>query len=138
ALVSHPSYPAGPLVQSAAGNLFDDPPFDRPAPWANGFRSLKSRVSLAATDHSIAMSNVSPDAPMQSLTEQRIVVLDFGSQYAQLIARRVREQNVYCEILRHDVTAERLREIAPRGIILSGGLSSVYAEGAPRCDPGLF
>ncbi|TWU04970.1 glutamine-hydrolyzing GMP synthase [Stieleria varia] len=73
-----------------------------------------------------------------SLTDQRIVVLDFGSQYAQLIARRVREQNVYCQILRHDITAERLKEIAPKGIILSGGPSSVYEDGAPRCDPGLF
>jgi len=74
----------------------------------------------------------------QDLTQQRIVVLDFGSQFAQLIARRVREQNVYCQILRHDVSAERLRELAPRGIILSGGPSSVYETGAPRCDPGLF
>ncbi len=78
------------------------------------------------------------DVTARSLTDQRIVVLDFGSQYAQLIARRVREQNVYCEILRHDVSAERLREIAPRGIILSGGPSSVYDPGAPRCDVELF
>ncbi len=81
--------------------------------------------------------NIVPEAE-QELTSQRIVVLDFGSQYAQLIARRVREQNVYCSILRHDVSAERLRELAPRGIILSGGPSSVYESGAPRCDPGLF
>ena len=73
-----------------------------------------------------------------ALTDQKIVVLDFGSQYAQLIARRVREQNVYCQILRHDITAERLAEIAPKGIILSGGPSSVYEDGAPRCDPALF
>lgn len=66
------------------------------------------------------------------------MVLDFGSQYAQLIARRVREQNVYCQILRHDVSADRLAELAPQGIILSGGPSSVYEEGAPRCDPALF
>jgi GMP synthase (glutamine-hydrolysing) len=69
---------------------------------------------------------------------ERIVVLDFGSQYAQLIARRVREQHVYCEIVRHDISAARLRELAPRGIILSGGPSSVYEDGAPRCDPALF
>ena len=69
---------------------------------------------------------------------ERIVVLDFGSQYAQLIARRVREQHVYCEIVRHDIAASRLRELAPRGIILSGGPSSVYEESAPRCDPELF
>jgi len=87
------------------------------------------------------MTSLSPDAVATAqldLTQQRIVVLDFGSQYAQLIARRVREQNVYCEILRHDVTAERLGAIAPRGIILSGGPSSVYESGAPRCDPALF
>jgi len=69
---------------------------------------------------------------------ERVIVLDFGSQYAQLIARRVREQHVYCEIVRHDITAERVREMAPRGIILSGGPSSVYDAGAPRCDPALF
>lgn len=73
-----------------------------------------------------------------SLTQQRIVVLDFGSQYAQLIARRVREQNVYCQILRHDLPAQRIAELAPKGIILSGGPSSVYEDGAPRCDPELF
>ncbi|MCC9603448.1 glutamine-hydrolyzing GMP synthase [Stieleria sp. JC731] len=73
-----------------------------------------------------------------ALTDQRIVVLDFGSQYAQLIARRVREQNVYCQILRHDLSAERIAELAPKGIILSGGPSSVYEDGAPQCDPELF
>lgn len=69
---------------------------------------------------------------------QRVLVLDFGAQYAQLIARRVREQNVYCEIVRHSITAERVRELAPIGMILSGGPSSVYADGAPKCDPKLF
>ena len=69
---------------------------------------------------------------------ERVIVLDFGSQYAQLIARRVREQHVYCEIVRHDIPAQRVREMAPRGIILSGGPSSVYEAGAPRCDPALF
>ncbi len=65
-------------------------------------------------------------------------MLDFGSQYAQLIARRVREQNVYCRIVRHDLTAERIAELKPKGIILSGGPASVYSEGAPQCDPALF
>ena len=78
------------------------------------------------------------EAPEAQLTDQRILVLDFGSQYAQLIARRVREQNVYCQIVRHDLPAERIQELAPKGIILSGGPSSVYETGAPRCDPGLF
>ncbi|WP_197531590.1 glutamine-hydrolyzing GMP synthase [Posidoniimonas corsicana] len=72
------------------------------------------------------------------VAEERVLVLDFGSQYAQLIARRVREAHVYCEIVRHDITAARLKELAPAGIILSGGPSSVYAENAPQCDPELF
>ena len=76
--------------------------------------------------------------PGGSPQAERVLVLDFGSQYAQLIARRVREQHVYCEIVRHDVTADRIRALAPKGIILSGGPSSVYEAGAPRCDPGIF
>ena len=67
-----------------------------------------------------------------------VLVLDFGSQYAKLIARRVREQNVYCEIVRHSLTPARIQELAPKGIILSGGPKSVYEEGAPLCDPGIF
>jgi GMP synthase (glutamine-hydrolysing) len=76
--------------------------------------------------------------PSRGAAAERVLVLDFGSQYAQLIARRVREQNVYCEIVRHSITAERVRELAPVGVILSGGPASVYAPGAPKCDPGLF
>jgi GMP synthase (glutamine-hydrolysing) len=80
------------------------------------------------------------DSTIQSPTiaSERVLVLDFGSQYAQLIARRVREQHVYGEIVRHDISAARVREIAPKGLVLSGGPASVYAEGAPRCDPALF
>lgn len=69
---------------------------------------------------------------------EKILVLDFGSQYAQLIARRVREQNVYCEIIRHDLPADAIAAKRPSGIILSGGPSSVYEDGAPKCDPALF
>lgn len=67
-----------------------------------------------------------------------VLVLDFGSQFAQLIARRVREQNVYCEIVRHDIAAENLIARKPIAIILSGGPSSVYEDGAPKCDPKIF
>ena len=67
-----------------------------------------------------------------------MLVLDFGSQYAQLIARRVRERHVYCEIVRHDIDANRVASLAPKGIILSGGPASVYESGAPKCDPGIF
>ncbi len=72
---------------------------------------------------------------MTKLADEKVLVLDFGSQYAQLIARRVRDQQVYCEIVRHSITADRIRELAPRGLIFSGGPASVYEEGAPRCDP---
>ncbi len=73
-----------------------------------------------------------------SLAEERVLVLDFGSQYAQLIARRVREENVYCEIVRHSISAETVAARKPAAIILSGGPNSVYAAGAPKCDPKLF
>ena len=69
---------------------------------------------------------------------ERILVLDFGSQYAQLIARRVREQHVYCEIVRHDITPEQIKNHSPSGLILSGGPSSVYESESPKCDPGIF
>jgi GMP synthase (glutamine-hydrolysing) len=87
---------------------------------------------------SVASASGSSAATPGRLIDEKVVVLDFGSQYAQLIARRVREQQVYCEIVRHDISAARLREIAPRGIILSGGPSSVYEAGAPKCDVELF
>ncbi|MDK1031235.1 MAG: glutamine-hydrolyzing GMP synthase [Planctomycetia bacterium] len=68
---------------------------------------------------------------------ETVVIIDFGSQYSQLIARRVREQNVFCQILPHTVTAAELRKIQPVGMILSGGPASVYDPAAPRCDPEL-
>jgi GMP synthase (glutamine-hydrolysing) len=67
-----------------------------------------------------------------------ILILDFGAQYAQLIARRVREQKVYSEIHPYNLPLERIRAMAPAGIILSGGPSSVYDPGAPRVSPELF
>ena len=73
-----------------------------------------------------------------SIAAERVLVLDFGAQYAQLIARRVRENNVYCEIVRHDVTLDQIRKHKPQGLILSGGPSSVYEPGAPKCDPAIF
>ncbi len=69
---------------------------------------------------------------------EAVVVLDFGSQYSQLIARRVRELNVYSELLPFDTPLERLRALAPRGLILSGGPDSVYAPGAPRIGRDLL
>ncbi|MBN9605945.1 MAG: glutamine-hydrolyzing GMP synthase [Actinomycetales bacterium] len=67
-----------------------------------------------------------------------VLVVDFGAQYAQLIARRVREAGVYSEIVPHSITAAEVAERDPAGIILSGGPSSVYEEGAPGLDPGIL
>ncbi len=72
------------------------------------------------------------------MERQLIPVLDFGSQFAQLIARRVRELGVYAELFRPDISAAELKKLGVKGIILSGGPSSVYEAGAPRCDPALF
>jgi GMP synthase (glutamine-hydrolysing) len=67
-----------------------------------------------------------------------VLVLDFGAQYVQLIARRIRERHAFARIVRHDITAARVRELSPLALILSGGPSSVYEPGAPRCDPAIF
>jgi GMP synthase (glutamine-hydrolysing) len=73
-----------------------------------------------------------------SLTHQTIIVLDFGSQYTQLIARRLRELSVYSEVWPPDAPLERIRARQPAGIILSGGPKSVSEPGAPKCDPGVY
>ena len=73
-----------------------------------------------------------------ALTTDTILILDFGSQFAQLIARRVREAGAYSVLVRPDASLKELRSYAPKGIILSGGPASVNEQGAPRCDPGLF
>jgi len=72
------------------------------------------------------------------MTNELVLIFDFGSQFGQLIARRVREQNVFCQVVRHDLPVERVKELKPKGIILSGGPASVYEPGAPHCDPKIF
>ncbi len=71
-------------------------------------------------------------------TQPTVFVLDFGAQYAQLIARRVREARVFSEIVPFDITAEEIERREPAALILSGGPASVYAEGAPHMDPAIF
>lgn len=75
---------------------------------------------------------------MSSVPSHRIVILDFGSQYTQVIARRVRECRVYSEILPHQTPASALRDAGVKGIILSGGPASVYAPKAPKVDPAIY
>jgi GMP synthase (glutamine-hydrolysing) len=76
--------------------------------------------------------------PSRMTHDEVIPILDFGSQYAQLIARRVREKGVFSELVRPDISIDQLAAMKPKGIILSGGPSSVYEPNAPRCDPRLF
>jgi GMP synthase (glutamine-hydrolysing) len=72
------------------------------------------------------------------MNHESILIFDFGAQYVQLIARRVREQNVFCQVVRHDLPVARVKELNPKGLIFSGGPMSVYEPGAPRCDPAIF
>lgn len=72
------------------------------------------------------------------MEREMIIVLDFGGQYNQLIARRVRECNVYCEVHPYNMSLEKLKGMNPKGIIFTGGPNSVYGEGSPLCDPAIY
>ena len=75
---------------------------------------------------------------VNSLNRQKIIIIDFGSQYSELIARRIRETQVYSEVISYRTTAQQLRQLNPQGIILSGGPNSVYDRNAPVCDPEIW
>lgn len=72
------------------------------------------------------------------MKNELVLVIDFGAQYNQLIARRVREANVYCEVIPYNATIERIKAMKPKGIIFSGGPASVLDKGAPICDKGIY
>ena len=93
--------------------------------------------STPAADLSSPAAVPSGPSPVNA-QQETILVLDFGSQTAQLICRRIREQHVYCQLVRHDLPLARIKELNPKGLILSGGPSSVYEAGAPHPDPGIF
>ena len=76
--------------------------------------------------------------PEPAAEERPVLVLDLGGQYAQLIARRVRDARVYSELVPHTLSAEEVRRRNPAALILSGGPASVYAADAPRLDPALL
>src|SRR6476661_1018885 len=96
------------------------------------------------TDHLVTASTAATEladesAPVARPTDvDEVVVLDYGGQYSQLIARRVRECGVFSELLPHHVGVEEVRKRAPKGLILSGGPASVYAPAAPKLDPALL
>jgi len=92
--------------------------------------ALSSSIDSASTSSDSTTAN--------KITRSMIAILDFGSQYSELIARRIRETQVYSEVLPYHTSAEKLLKSNIKGIILSGGPSSVYDEGAPQCDPKIF
>jgi GMP synthase (glutamine-hydrolysing) len=91
---------------------------------------------LSATREAVAAA--APGSVEPDTVHEQVVVLDYGGQYSQLIARRVRELGVFSELLPHHVALEKVERRRPRGLILSGGPASVYAEGAPKLDKRLF
>ncbi|MDJ0899454.1 MAG: glutamine-hydrolyzing GMP synthase [Xenococcus sp. MO_188.B8] len=87
---------------------------------------------------SVALSPEVGSQQKNSFNRQTIAIIDFGSQYSELIARRIRETQVYSEVISYRTTAEQLRNLDPKGIILSGGPNSVYDDQAPQCDPKIW
>lgn len=98
---------------------------------------LRTVISSTQVPRNPAETALSPSLA-ESLNRQMIAILDFGSQYSELIARRIRETQVYSEVLSYRTSAEQLRQLSPKGIILSGGPNSVYDAGAPQPDPGIW
>ena len=94
---------------------------------------------MTSSVDSSVISTANPDElNLGAINRQMIVILDFGSQYSELIARRIRETQVYSEVLSYRTSVEQLRSLNPKGIILSGGPSSVYDDRAPSCDPQIW
>ena len=92
----------------------------------------------SSVDSSVPSTSNSDELDLGPINRQMIVILDFGSQYSELIARRIRETQVYSEVLSYRTSVAQLRLLNPKGIILSGGPSSVYDDRAPSCDPGIW
>jgi len=92
----------------------------------------------SSVDSSVSSTSNSDELDLGPINRQMIVILDFGSQYSELIARRIRETQVYSEVLSYRTSVTQIRLLNPKGIILSGGPSSVYDDRAPSCDPGIW
>ena len=110
------------------------------APAPPGARHASGDVEVAAylgiaQERENAQRERPPGAAPPPLKPEAIAVIDYGSQYSRLIARRVREQNVYCELIAPDATRDAVAGLDLKGIILSGGPASVYSEGAPLAQP---
>jgi GMP synthase (glutamine-hydrolysing) len=102
---------------------------------ASGDAEVSTYLEIAREKAGAGPSDAAPPVPVQPET---VVVIDFGSQFSMLIARRVRECSVYCEIVPPDATWEQVEKLKPRGVILSGGPASVYEPGAPLTPGWVF
>ena len=112
-----------------------------PEPKKSTHRVAVSDDLEVSTYLEIARTKIGQGSQVDDDTSQHretIIVIDFGSQYSRLIARRVRESKVYCEIVTHDTSWETVKELNPRGVILSGGPSSVYEDGAPLAPDWVY
>lgn len=95
-------------------------------------------IAQTPTQETPQMELMTDSPTLESLNRQMLVILDFGSQYSELIARRIRETQVYSEVLSYRTSIEQIRQLNPKGIILSGGPNSVYDGHAPQCDPAIW
>ena len=91
-------------------------------------------IAQTPTQHTLQTDSIVDEQDLASINRQMLVILDFGSQYSELIARRIRETQVYSEVLSYRTSVDKIRQLNPKGIILSGGPSSVYDNRAPQCD----
>jgi GMP synthase (glutamine-hydrolysing) len=101
-------------------------------------RKLKKIVTIQTEAIAPITETLSTQDLVNSINRPTIAIIDFGSQYSELIARRIRETQVYSEVISYRTTAEQLSQLNPRGIILSGGPNSVYDDRAPQCDPAIW
>jgi GMP synthase (glutamine-hydrolysing) len=119
----------------------DKPESPRPHPTSEDLE-VSSYLEAATSEERNEDAARGDASPRRLYTEgtarESIVIVDFGSQYSMLIARRVRECHVYCELVPHDAPWEQVERLNPRGFILSGGPASVYEEGAPQAPPWVF
>src|SRR5258707_1354498 len=147
-LTSGGFFSSGRLRRSPGPKRMAEKPDRRATAAREKVKSRKSKpngkTAQQLCDHGLERNPRHPGRQIRSQMEhldpasRPVLVLDFGAQYVQLIARRVRERHAFARIVRHDITPDRVRELNPLALILSGGPMSVYEPGAPHCDPALF